>query len=740
MRKVSLTWIGVMILFLLTFGGCMGKEKKENDDGLKSSVDGHEGLFFAEDLKWKDNSLDVYSAAFIMPMKKTEPENSVGGINQYVLGKEGACILSKHYFEELSDNWDELKTFADNGTETSHRLNFWEGNNQAWVVGSIYDSDHYLMMNVEPGDDERLLYVFFETDESVNIVNSFYLSGLDEKKYEIPSQMMVDKSGNVHVVVTDVSDHLARYYVASPSDGKLMEAYKEDSQGIYPKLFYLKDGRVGLCSGSKLMTVNGSGTMDVLATAKGDFLKCILLDENTLLYADGTGLYERNLIGGEPELLYLWENHGLRIHKVIELQCMGNQEIRMLYETQEGVEYIKLKPTTEQVSVTEIEFAVSSSAKTKYEGIVANFNKKYPACHVKLEEYAFSDNRLLTKLMAGEGPQLLDTFLTGFEDHADWWEPLDDFYSNLGLDQKLIPQTMEYAKIDGKYYGVVPDFFLQTMISFDESLEGWDYETFLDYLCGNASKAIFNPVNGSDGYSFATLFLHDLSQTFLYNADTGTTNFDGEAFQKILNLADRYEKAENQGDAEDFRAGNSPCAVVSICEPADLALLRIWGENQLHYVGYPAQTGSVTYLMGAEPLCVRANADVEEKRLALTFLNFLLSYDTQRNAVITEKALNFNMSARKDVLEEEIKEMNGDSMPFINGFPQIPLGDKVDVATDSHTLSKLLENAVPKRYAPKELSKIWMEEVGGYLEGSITRKALTEHLTNRVKLYLKENN
>ena len=66
------------------------------------------------------------------------------------------------------------------------------------------------------------------------------------------------------------------------------------------------------------------------------------------------------------------------------------------------------------------------------------------------------------------------------------------------------------------------------------------------------SLSVYNPINGSDGYPFASLFFHELGETFLYDAENCVTRFDSENFQKIMRLAKLYEEEGNQANAEDF--------------------------------------------------------------------------------------------------------------------------------------------------------------------------------------------
>ena len=113
----------------------------------------------------------------------------------------------------------------------------------------------------------------------------------------------------------------------------------------------------------------------------------------------------------------------------------------------------------------------------------------------------------------------------------------------------------------------------------------------------------------------------------------------------------------------------------------------------------------------------------------------LLSEEGQTEGM---KDPNFWLSVRKDVLEEQIAQVNESSMPTIFGFTQIRLGEDYDREYDARFLYELLEKARPLRDIPKELNTILIEEVSAYTDGTITEEELIERLTKRVELYLAE--
>lgn len=757
MKKVFFCILAGILAFQLC--GCGEADHESVEDGStadagnvgtsaeNSSSEGEDLFLSLADLPWRDNSLDAYSAVLNLPLRYTEPEGAVdGGAMAYVLGSARASVFKKHILQETSDNWDEIKTVTDQRVETSFRLAFQEGKiNQAWMAGSIAGSDHYMMMAPAGKDDDgKFVYRFFETDQDMQVLNSFYVDCLDKNDCELLDQLQVDVQGNLHMMTYKTSDNTYHYYIVAADGAFLMEGSPQDGFPLdkmikMPSLFSLYDGRVGIRLNEQLQYVNPeTGKTEVLANIDPGYRGCILWDEKTLLYADGKGLYRSSLSGENPELLYTWSNHGISVSEVLTMQVTENRDIGLIYRDYKGANYLKLTPTTEEVKIQEITFGLSQGSSKAYQAVVTAFNKAYPAYRVGIEVYDYNDTAFLTELIAGKGPVLVDTSLTDFETNVKWWEPLDEFLQQMKLEDELIPQAIDMGRINDTLYGIVKDFYLDTLITFAEEPAGWDYDTFLSCFDEDdpSMKSVLLPESGSDGYSFiCKFFFHSLKGKYLFDAENCTTCFDSEEFRKILRLAGYFMEREHQGTSEDVQQGTSLCAQACITEPADLACLRIWGGEKLTMIGYPSEEGGKHYIVGSAPIAVRVNARLEEKQLAHSFLRFLLSYDAQMEAVQAGSA---RLSVRKDVLEEQINLMNEYSYTCTAGFPQFYLGDQVDKELDRAVLYSLLEKAEPKQNMPKELASIFSEELADYLSGNLTEDMLIEHLENRVGLYLSE--
>ena len=219
------------------------------------------------------------------------------------------------------------------------------------------------------------------------------------------------------------------------------------------------------------------------------------------------------------------------------IQADEEGQIALIYEESENYNYLCLKPTTEDVELCEITMAVSPYRMSAYQPMVVEFNKRYPQYHVELKS-DYDETALLTELVAGKGPVLIDSLLTGFEAREKQWEPLDTL---IGADmaEELFPSALDMGRIHGTLYGVVTDFRLRTLVTGDPALKDWDYGAFIQCVEDRPElEAIFNFYGGDYGSYFITSFLsHGIDDTYLLDAETGTMNFDSSDFRKALELA-----------------------------------------------------------------------------------------------------------------------------------------------------------------------------------------------------------
>lgn len=764
MKKI-ISYVLLTIILVLQLSGCNADEKEAsgipNMEGTQgadrqNSEEGpadQEGVLDASAIlntRGQDNSLDAYSAAVNIPLRVENPAKAIaGGGEKKFLGSYRAYYFTKHLFENVDECWDELSFVTAEGKVGSESF---DRENQLWYVGPVAGTDHYVTFDaVAQEGDENHRYFLTQRDENHEALGEFPLdflngSGFSEVIMGL-SSFAVDLSGMVHFV-WQMGE--GQQYLLVSSTGEILAEYIPEDGYIY-ELVPLYDGRVAFW-----VTKQGAGDqlpqtslqyMDakvgrpVLLAAPEKKVYCFtLFDENILLYADQEGVYRSGLSGNNPELLYRWSNHGIAVQGVSAMQADEEGRIALLYKDFENYNYLYLKPTTQEVEILEITLAVSPWRMSIYQRMVVEFNKQYPSCHIELKS-DYDKTALLTELIAGKGPVLVDTFLTGFEEQEKLWEPLDTVMEQLDVMEELLLSTMEMGKINETLYGIVTDFSLRTLVTGNPDLKDWDYDTFLQCVEDQPDlEAIFNLYGGDYGsYFIMSILSHGIDDTYLLDAEAGTMNFDSSEFRRALEMAKKYcvrEEAVSPGSS--MLEGKVLCNELSIHKPEELALYRVCYGEDANYIGYPTKDGAAHFMeSGGSPLAIRSTATEEEKEAAVAFISLCLSYEGQSLAA---KNLDFGLSVRRDVLEEQIAAMNESTEAFVAGFGQITLGNDLNIKLDGRTLLDMIDRARPLRYFPVELRNIMYEELGQYFSGAITEDTVIDRLESRVGLYLGERN
>ena len=306
--------------------------------------------------------------------------------------------------------------------------------------------------------------------------------------------------------------------------------------------------------------------------------------------------------------------------------------------------------------------------------------------------------------------------------------------------QALNEAYMEMGKINGKLYGMATDFALYTVVVNDPDLEDWDYDVFMQCAEDRPGlEALFNMYGGNYGPHFITSFLsHGLEDNYFLDGGTGKMVFDSSKFRKALGLAEKYcVRGENEevGLCGSLLEGKVLCNTLTIYKPEHFALYRTYYGEDIQYIGYPTKDGGTHFMSTNSMLSIRRSATKEEKEAAAAFISLYLSHEGQLHAA---QALNFNLSVRKDVLEEQIASINGSIPVGVAGLDQIRLGANLDRELDRQMMFEMIDIAKPEKKFPNELQDIMYDELDAYFSGDITEDMLVGHLESRVGLYLGE--
>lgn len=683
------------------------------------------------------------------------------------LGTNRAFKFSLYYFpDKKEDSYTELITVDSNESLSSLT---WAYNDKETIVssGHMVGASGFVTLALcrsenEEGNDQCLLQ---KREADGTVTETISLDCLDPTvlSYHYASRtIIVDGNGYIHMAGVPLSYDRTDYYVLS-SDGDMIVT-KHFEKSSFMRFITLPDGQVACDSREAVGLANEAGSgqyhhkVEWMDTRTGEEsvlfeydeldkegknrIRAVnIFDDDRLVYADSEGVYFSDYSFADSRQIYSWSDQAISVSDIYDVSRDENGAISMLMNRGGSLYLHHLVPKPENVQ--EIELAVSWGADA-YSEAVMEFNKRHPEYRIVVRD-DYDETALLTRLIAGDGPVLVDASLVSFAEHVTLWEPLGQIYEESGIRDSLNSAALKLASIDGEVYGIVSDFYIETLITGADETD-WDYDRFLQ--CIEKSSGLRYIMDNEMANSAKVLIAIDLfdngiENSFYMDAESGELKFDTEEFRTLLSLIDKHGPGDRYGSGqslvpyvEGLKEGEVLCNLVFINSPRDLIFWRKTCGNYANIVGFPDNTGAKHRLVGAHVLAIRKTASDADKAIAAEFAKMLLSYEVQHKMT---RSRNFHLSVRTDVLEEQIHSVKKGDWVTITHFGSENLGfylEEPNNEENGRVLKEILENS--EVFHDEGYKGILAEEFYSYFMGEITEDMLIEHLNNRVGLYLKE--
>lgn len=750
-RRVGSLLLAVTLLLC----GCnAGNKPVDVQTKTESSVTEEACFDFLDEtnLAWEDNALDDLHAVINLPLpqgKAADGEQSVGRSIQ--LREKGCICRVTHRYDNSAKNWTEIHEIAMDGNEISHmfELDREKGFGFYNKIGIVSGGEGYvtygssLEQQSGGGQSVPVDYVFYDLDKEFQEIRAVQVER--EMRGNL-SDLMKDAEGNYHVCC--YQNGLPAYAVIS-SEGKII--FREIMDGILSLCAY-GGGRVAVCVKKQVLNTFDrrfyeadlkKGETRELAVSRDETVRTKMtdprktvsaatpVDEYRLIWSSADGLCLYDAREGETRILYEWSRHGFA-NGAIDLEVGADGSVGALCDIDGVRSYLLLETTGEKKEIPTITFAVAPNNLLRYQKAVTFFNKRYPGYGVIIRD-DWDETSLLTQLGAGEGPVLVDTDLTGFEELEKLWQSLDGFLEQTRLADELLPAVLEFGKIGDTTYGISVDYDIHTMLVFDQALNDWTYEEWLSALEGREGAAftygwLNNPSDKRK--DFFEILENGLNNAYYLDAETGETIFGTKEFERVVKLTKKAKKCPAWDDGKALLQGKVVCEIqylYGLCNV--LGVRRRMEKDGVMPVGFPTKDGGRNLLAAQSPICIRSTATDEEKKIAYTFLKVLLSEQetSSRDFPLRWNELDAMFENYKEAIEDS--KVVGTYNP--NEMPELEEGDR-------EFFEELLSNSVPKKSFPIALKKMFDEEIDNYLKGEIDGKALAEHLKSRTWLYLEE--
>ena len=748
----------LILALIMLINGCQGKT-----DTTMGQIDTKGKTVMEEmtyetlediDLAWKDNTLDDWHAVINQPLKEIKEDGEqYGGMLKFVTCEGGGIRFKTHLFSVNKKSWSGVNGIRTDGEEFSVTMEVDQDRvgTQIDLLGPVSGKEAYVACKCFLDEENKISGLwFYELNDAFEKTKEVYL---ELSLASFPEDLAGDQQGNYHMICKEVETDSNIYIIVSSEGEILFEA-----GGNFHGLREYGEGQIAVCEdvteggvGKRLLKadiekgiISEIGKLNLLTAYAETKMSGMIIyfltlkNEKEMVWFGSEGAYFCDQKGEGTRMAYRWADHGMEVQDVRDAYAREDGTIAVIYKDKEGMNYLLLTPTVEKTEIKTITFAVNNTNKEEYLKAAAIFNKKYPAYGVIIKD-DYDETSLLTQLGAGAGPVLVDTALTGFEDLEKLWQPLDGLIKNSGMADELIPEAMDLGKIGGRTYGIVTGFHIRTLIVTDEDIADWNREEFLSTLerfdgAVYTAEWIHEPSDGRYGF-FHLLLRNGLEDNAYFDAEKGSMIFGTSEFERMLTLSEKARSNPPSAGGKALRNNEALCEMVIVSGPEDLIKLRARQESGEFVIGYPTKDGAKFFLIAQSPITIRKTATDEEKKMAYTFLQILLSKDSAEMAV--ESTTHTGFSVRKDMLNKQFDRYERQvAMTKATGSTEeLP---ELDREKEKNLFEKLLENSVPQKAFPTGLESVFEEEFGDYLDGKIDGKVLEDHMKKRVWLYLEE--
>ncbi len=395
---------------------------------------------------------------------------------------------------------------------------------------------------------------------------------------------------------------------------------------------------------------------------------------------------------------------------------------------------------------------------------IIDFNKKNEKYRITVKEYGNDDfetglTQFHTDLTTANCPDIISLNNINYDQYVSLGV-LEDIYPYMeksGLNKSdFVENVMQAFEVDGKLYGVLPQFYIDTTMaktSLVGEKTGWTLSEMLDFVESMDAENIFS--YGTRSSIFYYCIYNNIDE--FVNWETGECSFDGEDFIRVLEFAAKfqddadYNYNNEEGISSRLRNDRILLFQNTITSVQEYQMMQGMFGEPLSFVGYPnsERQGNLIQPSGGS---LGMSAKSDKKDGAWEFMQTLLSEDYQ-NALVSEHGSN-GFPIRKSALEAQFEmDMTPDYYTDENGeqveSPKTHWGwddfeMEIMAATQEEvdaikTLIASASKLGTSGSMDTQLSKIITEESEPFFKGQKSAKDVAGVIQNRIQIYVNEN-
>jgi len=587
---------------------------------------------------------------------------------------------------------------------------------------------------------------------SIEIPDGASNSGIYNSFYSYNDwQMALDREENIYIYMFDIFSYSQKDLVVFDKQGEFRFAVDMDPVA---GLLRGEDGFVyafwkkpvigeyrGISVLQRIDVEAGDGAEEYVEAPEGAFFYCAGESEFWLLREDSLYCFDAKK-QAEQRIVTLTD-YGIPSHNVQGFTRLTDGRIVVVYNKGIGTisqfEMACFSEQSQSEGKTVLTLGVKSENVGTYEQMVLKFNRENPDCVMQLRAYDGDEGlqRLNSEILSGQAPDILDMDLEQVSSYMAKGV-FADLYAFIDQDpdmerEDFIPNILRYYEQNGKLYGIVPEYAIETLVASQADVgqrTSWTVDEVRKLLASKPEGTyLITWVNRSD----VLKNLLQLGADAYIDWGTGECGFDNDEFAGLLEFAALFpEQAVWQEDKPEqiVKNGQQILYDAHLYNWIDVEEMPLIFDGPVNYIGYPAGSGqSGSYIDPCFSLGITEGS--RHKDEAWRFVRYFLGEEYQNGEDIELKPFWVFFPIRESSLLKQFHAFMTQEIPF---YHYAKLTEE-----DLEQVRALIDTAQAAPPVPLAIRQIVDEEAGAFFAGQRTAREAAANIQNRVQLYVYEN-
>ena len=396
---------------------------------------------------------------------------------------------------------------------------------------------------------------------------------------------------------------------------------------------------------------------------------------------------------------------------------------------------------------------------------IIDFNKKNQQYRITVKEYGREDYaagriQFQADLTSANCPDIISLSSINYDQYVTKgvFEDVYPYMEKSGINRSdFLENVIQAFEVDGKLYGVMPQFYVDTTIAKTALVgdrTGWTLSEMLDFAEKSEANNIFS--YGTRSGVFYYCIYNNIDE--FVNWETGECFFEGDDFIRVLEFAAKfpddadYNYNEEEGISSKLRNDRVMLLQNTITSVQSYQMMQGMFGEPISFVGYP-NNERMGNLIQPSSGSLAMSAKSEKKDGAWEFMKTLISEEYQ-NSLVSDNGGSNGFPILKSALEAQFKvdmtpnyitDENGEKVEGAKthwGWDDFSMEimaatqEEVDAVRNLITSTNKLGNSGSM---DSKLSDILTEESEAFFKGQKSAKDVAGVIQNRIQIYVNEN-